>query len=601
MKVKFRIFSVVFITLFLLLGALSSVGVHAEPTTGTWDDGLAVQKDVNNGDYPFVAQSSNGNKIMVWIETDSMSDHYLSFSMYSSMTGWSWPGVLASGGTLAYPQVGMNDNGSAIVCWVGNSGEDHVYSRAYVPGIGWGDTFDHGETDSTDWRQFRLSMNGDGDAILAHASLSNSTRSVEVWTYNAGEGWETGPEVLETVPITEGINAIYVTLSDSGRAAAIWQQIDADYHVMVSTRTIAGAWGLPTEIDINDLMTLWLRVGIDDSSGEFMTTYLKSVGSDDIVYYSITEDGNWSTPSPVPGMNNTDSWNQNMVMNQDGTAMVVTTDYNNPNFSVNATMYVNGEWTPVTSIATNLTGLFYPEIAIDEIGRAVATFNIENDRVAAVYTPEDGWTEAIPVEMNAAGSSYSVGTVSLESGSILIGYPVYSTNNVIWASSYEFPDMTPPSLNVDQASGSETDRPLFEITGTTDPGAQVDVNGKLALVSSSGEFSILVELSAGPNSWVVTATDDAGNNATQTIMVTYNDPLPGLEEQIGDAEDQIVDLQDQIDSQQGTVDQLQTDLDAANDKIASVESTSLMLGILGIVGLVIAIVALVMVFLRRKA
>jgi len=105
-------------------------------------------------------------------------------------------------------------------------------------------------------------------------------------------------------------------------------------------------------------------------------------------------------------------------------------------------------------------------------------------------------------------------------------------------------------------------------------------------VTTSGEFSVLVELDDGANVLLVTARDEAGNSANASLTVTYNDPVPGLK--------------DTIDDQQGALDQLQDDLDAANEEIASVGSTAMIMGILGIVGLVVAVVALVLVFLRRK-
>ena len=111
-------------------------------------------------------------------------------------------------------------------------------------------------------------------------------------------------------------------------------------------------------------------------------------------------------------------------------------------------------------------------------------------------------------------------------------------------------------------------------------------HGRTAVVSDSGEFSLLVELDDGANVLLVKATDEAGNIANLSLTVTYADPVPGL--------------QDEIDGQQDLIDQLQEDLDSANNEIASVGSTAMILGILGVVGLVIAIVALAMVFLRRK-
>lgn len=588
MKVDFKILSVLALAMVMLVGTLPSPA-SAEPMEGTWDDGQVLQRSMNNGFDPWVAQSSNGNKIVVWVEDDPTPNYFLCFSMYTPATGWSWPGTLSGtwgGDQITNAQVGMSDNGSAVVSWIVYGSDYYLYTRTYIPGTGWGDVYYHGQTGSYDSKEYRLSVNGEGDALLAHEQMDSSDHSVVVWTYEAGVGWGTVPEVLQTIPLADQFYFVKTVLSDSGRAAVVWQTIDPSYHIMVSTRNVSGVWGTPEEIDDNGMMDFSPRVGIDDSTGEFMVTYRKNEAPYYNAYYSLTDGGVWSTPLPVAGVIESDCYNQNMVMNREGTAILVTTEHVTLGWNVNVTMYKDGEWTPPTSIATNLSGLYYPEVVIDDLGRAVVSFTIEGDRVATIYTPADGWTETVPVEKNAPGSTNSLGSISLESGSILVGYTSTYALGTVWASLFEILDKTPPTLSVDQASTSDTDRPMFEITGTTEPGAVVDVNGRPVVVSPSGGFSIFVELSAGANALLVTATDEAGNNATRTLTVAYNDPLPGLEEQVEDQQDQI--------------DQLREDLDAANNEIASVGSTAMLMGILGVVGLIVAIVALVLVFLRRK-
>jgi len=562
-KVEIKILSL--LAMVMLLGTLA-LPASAAVTEGIWDGGMAVQNNLRHGGDPFVAQSANGNKMAVWTESDDSDRYFISCSIYTPATGWSWPSVLDAvpgGEYLSNAQVGMSDNGSAIVTWLKLDTENHLLSRTYNPGIGWSEIFDHGKSNSFGWRTYRLAVNGNGEALLAHLVVNSTDDGVEMWTYHAGSGWES--KVLQSVPLIEGLNSIFVTLSDSGRAAACWLHSNTSDNVMVSTRTAAGVWGAPKVIDDDAGFTFWIRVGVDDSTGEFMTTYLKSFTPYTSTYYSVTVEGVWSTPKPVAGVNNTDSWASNMVMNRDGKALVVTTDYLNPVYVVNATMYDNGVWTPMTSLATNLTGLYYPEIAIDELGRAVVTWApTDGHRMASIYTPGEGWSDAERVDYNAAGDTYSVGSLSLESGSVLIGYYAFTSVATIWVSTYSFPDTTPPELQIDQTS-TATDRPLFEITGTTEPGATVDVNGRAAAVSDSGKFSVLVELNNGANVLSVVAEDAAGNTANVSLTVTYNDPVPGLE-----------------------------------DKIDSVGSTAMILGILGVVGLVIAIAALAMVLLRRK-
>jgi hypothetical protein len=589
MKVELKIVSTLVLAMVMLLGAVFLPSAHAEPMEGAWDGGQALQMSMNHGYDPWVAQSSNGNKIVVWMEQDAAPNYFVCFSMYTPETGWSWPESLAgtgSGNSLSTPMVGMSDNGSAVVSWVSSSWEDHIFSRTYIPGIGWSEVFDHGQTESIYWREYKMLVNGEGDALLAHRFVNSTAHGIAVWTYEAGTGWNENPEIMGAVPLSDSLYSLNAVLSEAGRGAVIWEQIDTETRVMVSTMGTNGIWATPTEIDDNDMWDYSLRAGIADSTGEFMVTYRKTIALDVLTYYSMTDGGVWSTPAPVAGVTKAQCWNQNMVMNQDGTAVVVTTEYVATTWNVNVTMLVNGEWTSPVSIETGLNGLMYPEVAIDELGRAVVTYATDKGRVASIYTPGSGWTELAFLDENAIGNTYTTAWLSLESGSILVGYSSIVGVGTVWVSAFEAPDSVPPALEVDQALSSETDRPLFEITGTTEPGAVVDVNGIPVAVSDTGEFSALVELSAGANPLIVTATDGAGNNATLTLTVTYNDPLPGLEEQISD--------------QQDAIDQLQDDLDQANDDIASAQSNALMFGILGIVGLVVAVVALVMVLLRRK-
>ncbi len=589
MKVEIKIVSTLVLAMIMLLGAMSLPSIQAEPMEGAWDGGQALQMSMNNGYDPWVAQSSNGNKMVVWVEEDAAPNYFVCFSMYTPETGWSWPETLAGlgiGNRISNPMVGMSDNGSAVVSWVGSSWEDHIYSRTYIPGIGWSEIFDHGQTESIFWREYKMLVNGEGDALLAHRFVNSTSHGIAVWTYEAGTGWNEDADIMGAVPLSDSLYSLNAVLSEAGRAAVVWQHIDAETRVMVSTMETNGIWATPTEIDDNDMWDYSLRAGIADSTGEFMVTYRKTLAPDVITYYSMTDGGAWSTPAPVAGITKAQCWNQNMVMNQDATALVVTTEYVAPGWNVNVTMLVNGEWTSPVSIETDLTGLMYPEAAIDELGRAVVSFATGEGRVVSIYDPEAGWTEPVFLDENAIGDTYTTAWLSLESGSILVGYTSIVGVGTVWASVFEAPDTVPPALQVDQTMSSETDWPLFEITGTTEPGAVVDVNGRPVAVSDTGEFSMLVELSAGANTLIVTAEDEAGNDATLTLTVTYNDPVPGLEEQIGD--------------QQDAIDQLQDDLDQANDDIASAESTALMFGILGIVGLVVAIVALVMVLLRRK-
>lgn len=94
-------------------------------------------------------------------------------------------------------------------------------------------------------------------------------------------------------------------------------------------------------------------------------------------------------------------------------------------------------------------------------------------------------------------------------------------------------DTTAPALTVTSPANDATATvPTVLVTGTTEAGASVDVNGYAVTVNATGAFSIELPLKSGANSITVTATDAAGNTATQTVAVTYSDPVPGLEQEL---------------------------------------------------------------------
>ncbi len=69
------------------------------------------------------------------------------------------------------------------------------------------------------------------------------------------------------------------------------------------------------------------------------------------------------------------------------------------------------------------------------------------------------------------------------------------------------------------------------VSGTTEAGADVFVNGLHALVSPSGAFSLEISLIPGANTITATATDAAGNVASSSTTVTFAEsaqPTPAL-------------------------------------------------------------------------
>ncbi|MEE9174160.1 MAG: S8 family serine peptidase, partial [Thermoplasmata archaeon] len=94
-------------------------------------------------------------------------------------------------------------------------------------------------------------------------------------------------------------------------------------------------------------------------------------------------------------------------------------------------------------------------------------------------------------------------------------------------------DTRPPALILSSpTNGTSTADATILVTGTTEPGASVRVNGIVAEVSSNGSFSLLLALTEGENPITATATDSAGNDAGVSVSVTFTNPVPGLEQNL---------------------------------------------------------------------
>jgi hypothetical protein len=93
-------------------------------------------------------------------------------------------------------------------------------------------------------------------------------------------------------------------------------------------------------------------------------------------------------------------------------------------------------------------------------------------------------------------------------------------------------DTRPPILQVDPLSGDDDLRTpgLISIIGTTEPGADLTINGIPVPVALNGTFRAVVEVKEGPNEFKLVATDDVGNSVNKTVS-TFISPLTGTNEE----------------------------------------------------------------------
>jgi hypothetical protein len=120
-----------------------------------------------------------------------------------------------------------------------------------------------------------------------------------------------------------------------------------------------------------------------------------------------------------------------------------------------------------------------------------------------------------------AGGSFSA-TLTLKEGANSIGVALIADRDVVAASSYSVVlDRTPPTMTVSSpAPGSTVDAQNVVVSGTTEQGSTITVNGRIVVITPEGGF--IDSFSATPGSVPITvvARDRAGNETTQKLTVT---------------------------------------------------------------------------------
>ncbi len=69
--------------------------------------------------------------------------------------------------------------------------------------------------------------------------------------------------------------------------------------------------------------------------------------------------------------------------------------------------------------------------------------------------------------------------------------------------------------------GAVVNTAQVQVSGTASPGDVVSINDDVVLVGADGQFQTTITLTEGPNLIEVIASDDAGNEKTMELTVTY--------------------------------------------------------------------------------
>jgi hypothetical protein len=283
-----------------------------------------------------------------------------------------------------------------------------------------------------------------------------------------------------------------------------------------------------------------------DAGGNCTAVWHQSVGSITNIYAKRYDAlaGNWQAGDSIL-LDTDDTGNAQMPhLSTDprGDVMVVWHQIKNSVYHIMSRLYIAGAgWEPAdhlveSNVASHST---WPVIDMDENGNALVVYNQYDGSFwnlwANRYVFGQGWGQSVLIETYNTGNAEWHWLAVNGKGTGFVTWRMYDGVRIrAWANQFESPDVTPPGVTLSTpTNGATTIVPVITVSGTTEAGSQVSVNGVLAAVNSStGAFSLNIPLLDGSNIVTVVATDAAGNSAEVTRTVTFNNPIPGLQAQV---------------------------------------------------------------------
>src|SRR3989442_1577787 len=412
--------------------------------------------------------------------------------------GWGAAVPLETGvpGNATWAHIAADSQGNAIAVWVQDYGNrSDIWANRFVNGPGWGSpiAIETGDDAVDTSPMVAVDARGHGIVVWDHCPPPPPWPCTGIYAtrFDPITGWSL-PTTLATWSVGQG--SLYVedlAIDGSGTAMVVWEDTNG---AVWATRTAPGrSWEAPT------LIGLGARPGLAVSPNGTAIVVWQGAGSypsyryPTILAKRFSPGLGWRTATPIAlGVGfDFNAGSFAMVSDSSRTALVVISDHHG---RINATRWVPGlGWSGLSQIGsgTGESGIAYgPAIAASMKGIAFAA-----------------WT----------------------------WYDNPSPTSSIWASRYVASEGSPITVDVDRrtqalplvspADDVTTFDGTVEVSGTTEPGVTLIVNGFSAAVALDGSFSIRIGLPEGRNTIVAMATDAAGNVATASATVTYVNPF----------------------------------------------------------------------------
>jgi hypothetical protein len=426
--------------------SLSGVPMTADFTsTFTTRDGMWGTPEIIDGDAveaysPQVAVDTEGNAVAVWYQNDGSYSRIYS-NRYNAISGtWGTAQAIASNIGNAYaPQVAVDLDGNAVAVW-------HQYDGQY-----WNIYFNRYDALLDEWGTAQTIEGNAGEAVVPQVAVDLDGNAVAVWCqwdgsyyiinsnrYDAALGtWG----VVQTISDnTTDANFSQVAVDPEGNAVAVWYQFDGSHVSIYSNRydAISGMWGMAQVIEGNTGEAYNPQVAVDPD-GNAVAVWMEEEGGNFNIYsnrYDAPSD-TWGTPQAIEG-NTGNALDPQIAVDPSGNAVAVWHQYDGQYWNIYFNRYdaLLDEWGTAQTIEGNTRNAFYPQVAVDPSGNAVAVWHQSDGSYGSIYSNRYNslsgtWGSAQTIESNTGDAFYPQVAVDFQGNAVV----VWEQNDglIIWA------------------------------------------------------------------------------------------------------------------------------------------------------------------------
>lgn len=282
------------------------------------------------------------------------------------------------------PQVVFDTNGNGMAIWIQSDGTYlRVQSSRYTPNSGWGPILSVGTGGAQSALEPTIAVDGSGNVRAVWLQqVTVSTRSIWTNLYSPASGWGTAT-VLEASVSSVGGNSPEIAMDPAGNATVVWAEFDGNWTNLWARRyTAGGVWAPATLIEYDNNGGVGDQGVVMEANGNAMVVWSQFDGQrTNVLANRYIVGSGWGTPTPIE-TSDLNSGVSDIALDGTGNIMVVLHQQTSAASSVIGSIYTNrfsnGSWGTAALVKSAIPYLSQSAIAMNASGNAMVVW-LEDD------------------------------------------------------------------------------------------------------------------------------------------------------------------------------------------------------------------------------